>query len=211
MTESVGKIIILNGTSSSGKSSIAKELQNILAGYTLHTGIDHFVQMLPDDFVVLSDGTNPAAVEGLLWVTADAGTRVTEFRLGPKAVLFKESMYRSVKAIASTGFNVIVDDVIMDERVLKTICQLLAGEAYFIGILCPKEEAIRREKERGDRFPGLVETQFEVVHKHGLYDLECDTLTNSPAECANFIQQLLFDTPNPEALKSLKYTFSSIE
>lgn len=82
MAQSSGQIIILNGTSSSGKSSVAKELQSILSGYTLHTGIDHFVEMLPEDFVVLSDGTNPAAVEGLLWVTTDAGKRVTEFRFG---------------------------------------------------------------------------------------------------------------------------------
>ena len=67
----------------------------------------------------------------------------------------------------------------------------MAGEAYFIDIHCPKDEAIRRETERGDRFPGLVETQFDVVHRHALYDLECDTLANSPTECANFIQHLL--------------------
>lgn len=118
-------------------------------------------------------------------------------------------MYRSAKVIASTGFNVIVDDVLMDERVLKFVCQLMAGEAYFIGIQCAKEEAIRREVERGDRFPGLVETQFDIVHKHGIYDLECDTLINSSTACANHIQQLLFDMPIPEALRKLKHTFSS--
>jgi chloramphenicol 3-O phosphotransferase len=209
MTAATGQIVILNGTSSSGKSSIAKELQSILTGYTLHTGIDHFIQMVPGEFLVFSDGTNPAAVDGLLWVTADAGKRVTEFRLGPKAVQLKEGMYRSVKAIASTGFNVIVDDVIMDERVLKMICQLMAGKAYFVGIHCPKEEAIRRETERGDRFPGLVETQFDVVHKHGLYDLECNTLTYSAPECASFIQQMLIAVPKPEAFHTLKRTFSS--
>lgn len=204
MTESRGQIIILNGTSSSGKSSIAKELQSMLAGLTLHTGIDHFVQMLPDDFVVLSDGIDPAAVEGLLWVTVDAGKRVTEFRFGPQAIAFKESLYRSAKAMASTGFNVIVDDVLMDERVLKSVCQLLAGEAYFIGVRCPKEESVRREIERGDRFPGLVETQFDIVHRHGLYDWEVDTLANSPVECAISIQQLLLEKPTPEALISLQ-------
>ena len=113
--------------------------------------------------------------------------------------------------LLSDGLNVIVDDVIMDERVLKIVCRLLAGEAYFIGIHCPRDEAIRREKERGDRFPGLVETQFDMVHKHGIYDLECDTLVHSPTECANFIQQLLLDTPRPEALKSLMHAFSSSE
>ena len=211
MTKSSGQIIILNGTSSSGKSTIAKELQNILAGYTLHTGIDHFVEMLPQGFVVQSDGTNPAAAEGLLWVTTDDGKRVTEFRYGPKAILFLESMYRSVKAFASAGFNVIVDDVIMNQRVLKTICQLMAGEAYFVGIKCSKEEAIRRARERGDRFPGLVETQFDIVHRHGIYDLECDTLANTPTECANAIQQLLLEKPNPEALHSLKRTSKNNE
>ena len=208
MSGSSGKIIILNGTSSAGKSTIAKKLQKSLAGHTLHTGIDHFVQMLPNDFVVLSDGMNPAAVAGLLWVTTDAGKRVTEFRFGPRAVQFKKGMYLSAKAMASTGFNVIVDDVLMDERVLKFVCDLLAGEAYFVGIRCPKEEALRREEERGDRFPGLVETQFDIVHKHGVYDLECDTLSSSPKDCTLLIQQLLVEMPTPEALKTLSYAFS---
>ncbi len=208
MAETSGTIIILNGTASSGKSTTARELQRTLTGYTLHTGIDHFAQMLPDDFLVLSDGVDPAAVEGLLWVTTDDGARVTEFRLGPKAVRFKESMYRSAKAAAATGFNVIVDDVIMDERVLAIIARLLAGEAYFIGVHCPKDVAIRRHVERGDRFPGLVETQFDVVHRHGVYDLDVDTHTSTPAECADAIRELVVDGSRPDALRSLGRTFS---
>ena len=180
-----------------------------MEGLTLHTGIDHFVQMLPEDFVVLSDGIDPASVEGLLWVTTNDGKKVTEFRFGPKAIQFKEGLYRAAKEMASTGFNVIIDDVIMNEPVIKSICQLMAGEAYFIGIRCPKEEAIRREKARGNRFPGLVETQFDIVHRHGLYDLECNTVTNSSTECANLIQQLVREKPNPEALNSIMRTFSS--
>ena len=204
MTETPGQIIILNGTSSSGKSSIARELQSILTGFTVHTGIDHFVQMLPNDFVVISEDPNPAAVEGLLMVTAGGGKRVTEMRLGPQAVLFKKSMYSAAKTLASNGFNVIVDDVILDERVLQYISDLLAKDAYFIGIKCSKSEAIRREKERGDRFPGLVEAQFNIVHRHGQYDLECDTSTCSPAECATLIKKLISETHTPEALQSLK-------
>jgi len=204
MTEPHGRVIILNGTSSSGKSTVAQELQNILPGYTLHTGIDLFIQMVPDDFLVLSDGIQPAAAEGLLWVTTSFGTRVTEFRLGPRAVQLKESMYRSALAMASTGFNVIVDDVIVDDRVLEAICRLMAGEAYFVGIQCPKEEAIRREIERGNRFPGLVDTQFDLVHRHGLYDVSVDTSTNTPAECARAIRELLSEHRSPAALRSLE-------
>ena len=42
MTGTAGRIVLLNGTSSSGKTTIARELQGILPGTTLSTGIDHF-------------------------------------------------------------------------------------------------------------------------------------------------------------------------
>jgi chloramphenicol 3-O phosphotransferase len=203
MAESHGQIIILNGTSSSGKSSIAKELQRTLPGYTLHTGIDHFSQTLPEGFFVTSDGIDPASVDGLLWVTASDGTRVTEMRLGPKAVHFKESMYRSARAMAASGFNVVVDDVIIDDRVLEIACQLLGDVAYFVGVCCPRDEAIRRESARGDRPPGFVETQFDLVHRHGRYDLTVDTHASSPSACADAVHGLLAKTPRPSALRSL--------
>ena len=56
-----GHIIYLNGASSSDKSSIAKALQEILDGHYLHTGLDHFSQMLPEGFVVFYDGPAPTA------------------------------------------------------------------------------------------------------------------------------------------------------
>jgi uncharacterized protein with HEPN domain len=47
----------------------------------------------------------------------------------------------------------------------------------------------------------------DIVQRHGLYDMKCDTLTNSPVVCATFIQQLLLQKASPEALNSLKRTF----
>ncbi|ASA57741.1 phosphotransferase-like protein [Vibrio gazogenes] len=41
-------VIILNGASSSGKSSIARELQAILPRNDLHIGIDTFISMMPE-------------------------------------------------------------------------------------------------------------------------------------------------------------------
>ena len=38
-----GQVILLNGTSSAGKSTLAKQLQEILPQPYLHTGIDHFL------------------------------------------------------------------------------------------------------------------------------------------------------------------------
>src|SRR5215213_3924273 len=63
-----GNIIFLNGTSSSGKTSIVKALQEIMDGYYIGTGIDHFLDAAPDKIHTSSDGVNPSASEGFLWV-----------------------------------------------------------------------------------------------------------------------------------------------
>jgi len=47
---SSGYIIILNGTSSSGKTSIVNALQNILEEPYLEAGIDKFIWMLPEHY-----------------------------------------------------------------------------------------------------------------------------------------------------------------
>ena len=59
-----GNIIFLNGTSSSGKTSIVKALQEIMAGYYICTGIDHFLDAAPDKIRSSSDGINPSTYEG---------------------------------------------------------------------------------------------------------------------------------------------------
>jgi len=64
-------IIFLNGTSSSGKTAIAKALQEIMDGYYLHTGIDHFLERAPKKIHVFSDGGNPSSAEGFLWTLYD--------------------------------------------------------------------------------------------------------------------------------------------
>lgn len=46
-----GVIIILNGTSSSGKSSILAHLQRMLEGPFLNAGIDKFIFMLPSAYL----------------------------------------------------------------------------------------------------------------------------------------------------------------
>jgi len=42
-----GKIILINGTSSSGKSTLAKSLQKSLAEPFLHVQLDSYIEMLP--------------------------------------------------------------------------------------------------------------------------------------------------------------------
>ncbi len=139
-----GSIVLLNGTSSSGKSSIATAFQEIMEAPYLHTGIDHYLTRLPMKLHIFSDGTFPATAPGFLWVQPD-GMSVSEIRLGPVAYRLLGGMYRAVAAFAAAGNDVIVDDVIWDQRVLKSAVEALyLSPVLFVAVRCSFQEALRR-------------------------------------------------------------------
>ena len=68
MSESLGQIILLNGPSSAGKSSIAHELQTcFLPEPLLRFGVDEFMHFLPQPFFAIEPESGPAH-DGLKWV-----------------------------------------------------------------------------------------------------------------------------------------------
>ncbi len=215
-----GNVVVLNGTSSAGKTSIAKALQSIMDAPYLHTGIDHFLPRVPQQFFAISDGVNPATSDYFLLVypggaeraTADIeggetvfglGT-LTEVRIGPGGIKLLAGMYRGIAALAAAGLNVIVDDVIHDRRVLKAaVDALVDSRVLFVGLRLPREVAVRREQARGDRGPGGAAAFYDLVHGHGIYDLELDTGTTSPMDCALRIKQALHDGHPRQAFRQL--------
>ena len=65
-----GNIILLNGTSSAGKTTIAQAIQEVMEAPYLHTGIDQFlIEHLPRRLLVYSDGVDPPEAEGWLAVS----------------------------------------------------------------------------------------------------------------------------------------------
>jgi len=174
-----GNIIFLNGTSSSGKTSIAKALQEILDEPYLHFCIDTFLWMLPDRY--LSQEALPA--------------------VGPRAI---SGMHHCIAASASIGNNIIVDHVLEGKQWLKECVRLLTGfPVLFVGVRCPLEELERRERER-NRQRGLARYQFDLVHAHGVYDLEIDASIYSPMECALQIKDALRDIHSSNAFSELR-------
>ena len=206
-----GNIIFLDGTSSSGKSGIAKALQEILDDYYVHTGIDHYMERIPGKFHLLSDGKNPFTTEGLLWVSPDGGKHITEIRIGPAAFRLYSGMYRAYARLATMGINLIIDDVIYEPRVLKEAVSILHPfKVLFVGVKCPFEIAEQREQARGDRSLGLVRAHYDLVHAHGIYDLEIDTSIMTSLECANQIKNRLQNGPTPEAFQSLQRSLQTM-
>ncbi|WP_330451302.1 MULTISPECIES: phosphotransferase-like protein [unclassified Streptomyces] len=176
-----GRIVFLNGTSSSGKSSIARELLDILDdGVFFHLAIDNFNAMR---------SKRELGTEGL-----DVALRRT--RMG---------FHRSIAAMAEAGNDVVVDHVLSEPwRLLDCLTVLRPEDVLFVGVHCPPDELARRELARGDRPQGLAAHQYDLVHGHGDYDLECDTSVASPRECAQQIKEFLPYRPSPTAFTRLR-------
>jgi chloramphenicol 3-O phosphotransferase len=201
---SFGNIILLNGTSSAGKTTIAQALQEVMETPYLHTGIDQFlIEHLPKRMVVSSDGLKPDHAAG--WLAVFRDDALAEVRIGPLGYQWLAGMYRAISALSEAGLHVIVDDVIYDARVLMTAVDLLPAEqVFFVGIRCPLAVAERREVERGNRAKGGARAFYDLVHRHGVYDCEIDSSAGTPLACALEIKQRLLTHTEPRAFVRLR-------
>jgi chloramphenicol 3-O phosphotransferase len=207
-----GNIVFLNGTSSAGKTSISRALQNIMPTPMLRTGLDHFCAGVPISLFVCVDeeGEHPAEVaaevDGWLEVYRD-GTLVELPRVGPVGKRLLAGMYQAIAAVARAGNDVIMDDMIYDPEVLRSAVVALKDlPVLFVGVHVPVDIARQRELDRGDRSPGGAAIFLEHVHAHGTYDLELDTSMLTPEECAARIKTSLESSHPRTALRKLAET-----
>lgn len=204
----LGNIIILNGTSSAGKSTIAKAIQNKFDDYYVHTGVDHLVAQMPANAFRMTSDPDAISPDKICWLLDPETEHVISIHPGDPGYAALGSMYQAAKALAQRGLNVIIDDVIIHPHILQLMVNSLVDlPAWFVNVFCPKDEAKRREKKRGDRTPGLVEMQFDLVHAHGQYDLMINTSEQDIETCLAAIREMLNQTPH--ALKRLKGQFST--
>ena len=177
-----GRIILLNGTSSSGKSTLAKALQDVLPDPWLVIGLDTFVFALPRRYL-----DQPHWSEVYRYVRDD-GASSSPFRIetGPLGQDLMSGMHGSVAALAGRGLSVIVDHVLLEATWLEECRALWAAIPWtFVGVRCPLAVVEERERDRRDRTLGQAAAHHAVVHAHGVpYDIEVDTSVLTPAEAA---------------------------
>ncbi len=184
-----GKIILLNGTSSSGKTCLLRALQDSLPEPYLEAGIDKFIWMLPERYL-----------ERPLWDEI-LGLATTAGQAGHTLMA---GMHQAIAALSRTGNNVLADHVLVEPGWVQECAALFHDlPAYLIGVRCPLEVLIQRERSRKNRTLGQAEAQYALAHAHGLYDLEVDTSLSSPEECAAQIRTRLADPRPPEAFRRL--------
>ncbi len=179
-----GRVVLLNGVGSAGKSSIAKALQTIAATPLLHVQMDSFLDMLPE---ALQDHPETFRYR----TVSEDGHSAVAIETGPVGGRLLQGIREAVAAMARAGNDLIVDDVLIGESD-DAYRQLLVGVTFHtVGVFAPLEVLEARESVRGDRLPGLARWQFGRVHRDMQYDLEVDTSTASAMECALTIKQSL--------------------
>ena len=184
-------LILLNGSSSAGKTSICKVLQEILPEGYLHFSVDDVFPWTPPR-----------------WHGSDEGFRFTPLSngelplaLGPEARRVLRAWRRMVRAALDAGVRAVLDDVFLDAEARPDWAETLAGrDVFLVGVRCGLAELQRREKSRGDRGVGQALSQHERVHGYGPYDFEVDTTSTSPSACAAAVAAALAARPRPSVL-----------
>jgi chloramphenicol 3-O phosphotransferase len=175
-----GRIILVNGTSSSGKTTLVKGLQSTLPDLWLEMGIDRFAYALPGR--VLGQPTWPQLFRYVRPNDESGGPFTIETTtLGQR---FISGMHATAAALAAHGLNVIVDHVLLEQAWLDECSRLWARfPVLVVGVRCPLDVVLKREIEREDRTLGQAEAQFAVVHRWAdRYDVEVDTSVLTPDE-----------------------------
>lgn len=182
MDSKYGTAILLQGVSSSGKTTISKELIRSQRLKFVHLSLDEFVHGCVKFINGLFPDLEPSDQER----DVDALPVLME----PMFMLY----FSTNKLLALTGHHVVADTVIDRQEMMEKFIETLSGiPVVFVKVKCSKDELMRREKQRGDRRIGLALEQFDSVYAFGHYDFEVDTETLSPVEAAekilNFIDE----------------------
>lgn len=154
------RIILLNGPSSSGKSTLASNLQALIKD----KNSEEYAIISIDDFLKMS--TKEVIYEEDVF---DISSKICD------------------KSIELLRLNqgIIIDHVITSERIYKHLIESLKlYDIYLVHVTCPLLELKRREEERRNRCLGSAEASYEYLFPKEGYDLTVDTFVSSAKECS---------------------------
>jgi chloramphenicol 3-O phosphotransferase len=172
------RVVLLHGTSSSGKTTVARAMQRLSDDPWVYLGIDTFWSAIDGRW--MEHGSH--AADGFLWTPS---ARIVP---GPVGQRLAAGMRAAVGALARAHNDVLVDDVFVDSAWLEDWRQVLVGVAWvLVGVLAPLEVLEERERARGDRIAGEARAQVGAIHRGIQYDLTVDTSEQSPEEAARVI------------------------
>ena len=180
-----GRIVLLNGASSAGKTTLTQAVSRRLATPWLVLPVDlfHQIRTRPD-----------AGLTDRQWQDVFHRTRA--------------AYHRALVGAASSGMDVLADHVLNEPWRLDDLLRLTTGlDVLLVHVTCSPKELKRREKTRGDRDPGTALHQQRLVFQHGDCDLTVDT-TYGPDEPTAALLDLIRTPPRERAFDRLRATRS---
>lgn len=181
------QVIVLNGGSSSGKSSLARCLQSLLPAPWLTMAGDDLLEAMPPAMFASEDGI----------VLAPDGQVI----VGPGFRTLEAAWSQGIAAMARAGAGIILDVVLLQGAVAQMRWSNVFAElaVLWVGVRCEPRVAAAREASRGDRVPGMAVLQAHQVHHGMTYDIEVDTTHCSTADCARLIVDRVVAQDHPAA------------
>ena len=166
-----GRIIFLNGVTSSGKTSIVEAIQEREDHFFYVVANDLFQQMVGDKYL-----------------------RENYWKYLSDVIIL---MYHTAKLYSDMGKNVLIDGILVERPEIaphyKQLLEILKDNPLdIVEVYCPLDICRKRNIIRGDRYETQSDEQQELINSDIKYDFRVDTSTNTPGECANLILNHLF-------------------
>ncbi|MDK1492319.1 chloramphenicol phosphotransferase [Sinorhizobium sp. 7-81] len=194
-----GRIVLLNGAPRSGKSSIVDVIQKTFEGVWMNLGVDAYMERITPRRYWPGIGLRP-------------GGELPEIeRLVP---VFYAALYESIAAHSRLGLNVVADvghhEAYGEPRHILADCarRLIELPVLFVGVRCSIETIMERRNRgqpgregrylagiEGEPIPQPILAWQREIHRPGIYDLEVNTSSATPEECAALIHKRLQDGP----------------
>ena len=200
----LGNVILLNGCSSAGKTTLALELQKLSKDHYQYIALDQFRDGLPPSLRGLNSPKEDPGYRGLNVVPEiKNGKAVTSIKFGDYGEEVLKVMRRTVSQLARAGCSVVVDDILFEKTYLLDYANVLEPSAsWLVAVRCDLDIVREREAKRAGRFPGTADSHYDSIHRHGVaYDIEVDTSkTRAPILAKEIIEKMKIP---PRAFSSL--------
>lgn len=184
------QIIFLTGPSCSGKTTLAKALQNHLDEPFLYISLDQIIDMMPSKVNHWCDEPNLLGF-GSQHSTDVDGCAISTIQIGPFAAIMRKTFIDICVTLAEKGHFIIIDDVFFQSKDTEFWQEgLKAFKVLWVRLKSPLNILEEREKKRNNH-SGCARYQFYHLFHKNFYDLEIDTfLTNIPQSV-----HLILDSP----------------
>ncbi len=165
-------IVVLNGTSSSGKTTLARAFQELAGTVFLNFSIDSILYALPQSALHALTAGN--GIPNLPYPELDA------------------AYYACVRELAALGRDLVTDNAIVTRAQAERMLDAVAGHrVLLVSVSCPAEVLEQRERARGDRRAGMAVRQAATIDQWLEYDLRIDTSVESVSAAAERIHEAL--------------------